>query len=927
MSDGRLVFVSYAHADKKFLDRELLPFLRQFELGEQIELWDDRLIGVGEDWYAEIADRLDHAKVAILLITKSFLASKFCLHEEVPVLLQRARRGEMHVLPLYAKPCNWKNERWLARAQMWPGGQRALSQQDAPTRDVLLTEFAQRVLGAVKGAAAVPRREGRLDVPDERHDLHRLPQTGSLLFGRSDELRLLDDAWNGGKTNIVAFTAGGGVGKSTLARVWTEMLAEDGWRGAERAFAWSFYSQGTGRMTDAETFLNEALKWFGAEGWEGRSMWDRADILAERIRRQRTLLILDGVEPLQSGKDDVDPGSVRDPGLRTLLEELAKGHPGLCVVTTRERLADLADAEEPAVLHRDLNQVSRLAGRALLRVDRVRGKDGELEAAVDDLGGHALAVSLLGNLLKDGNASPHVSGAKTLPPLVHPVDQGGHPRRVLDAWAQRLGESAELELLHIVGLFDRPTDLDAIRAAIDAKPLAGLNRRLGKANLDAVVERLRGARLLARASTHQVTLDAHPIVREHFGERLKSRHPKGRSEGHRRLYQHFKDTTDHQPNGLAKLQPLFAAVVHGCAAGLHQEAFDEVYLDRITRRKEAYLVHKLGAFAADLSCLSHFFVERWRRPQPGLTSAAQSLAIGQAGFRLRGLGRMREAVGPMEGALELSVAARDRKSAATYASNLSQVQFALGELAQAEARAREAVAHADKSGDEFQQMSKRANLANTLHQMGRISDAQVLFDEAERIQVKRQPDFPLLYSIPCYWYCDLLLTKGETGEVLRRAAQTLEWVTAEAWLLDIALDHLSLGRAHLATSLPDFTSADPHLRAAVDGLRASGVTEFIPLGLLARASFHRMRDDLALAWKDLDAVVTLVRRHGMRLFEADLALEQTRCHLAAGDEGAARTTLAKARELIESMGYGRRLPELAALEAELGDGGAAVGTA
>lgn len=84
------------------------------------------------------------------------------------------------------------------------------------------------------------------------------------------------------------------------------MLAEDGWRGAERAYAWSFYSQGTGRITDSDTFFNEALAWFGAttDEWQGRSIWDRADLLAER--RQRTLLILDGVEPPQSGDQGVD---------------------------------------------------------------------------------------------------------------------------------------------------------------------------------------------------------------------------------------------------------------------------------------------------------------------------------------------------------------------------------------------------------------------------------------------------------------------------------------------------------------------------------------------------------------------------------------------------------------------------------------------
>ena len=44
-------------------------------------------------------------------------------------------------------------------------------------------------------------------------------------------------------------------------------------------------------------------------------------------------------------------------------------------------------------------------------------------------------------------------------------------------------------------------------------------------------------------------------------------------------------------------------------------------------------------------------------------------------------------------------------------------------------------------------------------------------------------------------------------------------------------------------------------------------------------------------------------------------------------EDEARATLATARELINAMDYGRRRPELAALEGELGDGAAAMGAA
>ncbi len=64
-------------------------------------------------------------------------------------------------------------------------------------------------------------------------------------------------------------------------------------------------------------------------------------------------------------------------------------------------------------------------------------------------------------------------------------------------------------------------------------------------------------------------------------------------------------------------------------------------------------------------------------------------------------------------------------------------------------------------------------------------------------------------------------------EVERRATTTLSWVTPQDWLLDIALDHLTLARvglirAILTNPLPQPTLDLPHVAAAVNGLRAAG---------------------------------------------------------------------------------------------------------
>ncbi len=189
----------------------------------------------------------------------------------------------------------------------------------------------------------------------------------------------------------------------------------------------------------------------------------------------------------------------------------------------------------------------------------------------------------------------------------------------------------------------------------------------------------------------------------------------------------------------------------------------------------------------------------------------------------------------------MTVAAGDWNNAARYAGNLSELHLALGDLEAAEALGRAAVEHADDSGDEFHRLAMRTTHADALHHLGRTDEARALFEEAERMQAAWQPQDPLLYSLQGYQYCDLLLAAGEHGEVLRRATKALEVSTSNRWLLDIALDHFALGRALLSAG--DLPAAEPHLRDAVDGLRAAGQQDELPRGLLARAEYHLANAD------------------------------------------------------------------------------------
>ncbi len=81
------------------------------------------------------------------------------------------------------------------------------------------------------------------------------------------------------------------------------------------------------------------------------------------------------------------------------------------------------------------------------------------------------------------------------------------------------------------------------------------------------------------------------------------------------------------------------------------------------------------------------------------------------------------------------------------------------------------------------------------------------------MHAEKQPEYPVLYSLQGYQYCDLLLAQGESAEVLRRGSLMFEWRLDSDSLLTIALDHLSLGRAHA----PGSAEAAEHLKQAVGG--------------------------------------------------------------------------------------------------------------
>ncbi|MEM8950958.1 MAG: toll/interleukin-1 receptor domain-containing protein [Pseudomonadota bacterium] len=904
------VFISYSHADETWKKR----FQKQLDvLGMEgiLDVWKDRRIAAGDDWRDEIEQAIEQADVAVLLISADFLTSGFIRDEEVGPFLERRRRDGMRVIPILIHPCPWHRVDWLAKIQMRPADGREV----AAGSDYQIDKDFASIAGEIGDLLAV-RKKRRARPGSPRIDLIRLPAVGEHLLGREKELAQLDDAWADESQKIISLVAWGGVGKSALTKHWLDRLAAGGFDGADAVYAWSFFSQGTNDSEgSADEFFDHALRWFGENEPEKLNTEQRAERLAELVQSQKTLLILDGLEPLQHEAESIAlAGELKDRALSDFLERLSWQNPGLCLITTRVLVEDIRDRRNSAAPVIALDHLSDQAGGALLKVMGIEGEAGELEVASRKVQGHGLALNLLATYLRDFCDSD-IRRIDEVDLFDGDLKQGEHARRIMAAYERAFADGPERAALYLLGFFDRPVQRPLIDVLRQAPVIEGLNEPLvDQSNKDwrRTLTRLEKAGLLNDENRDE--LDAHPLVREHCGAQLKDTNEEAWKAGHLRLYEYLKAVPKkHQPDTLDEMAPLFQAVHHGCQAGRRQEALDEVYFDRISRGAEFYSTSKLGAFGADLGLVASFFDSPFEHPANDLVESARAWLLNQAAFRLRALGRLGEAVAPMQAGLGMVVDQEDWEQAAIHASNLSQLQLTLGQISATVSEA--AIKHADRSGNAFQRLVNRATIADARHQAGDLAAAQALFEEAEALQAAFQPYYPHLYSDPGYRYCDLLLTLGQADAVRERALEANEIAMRHNWPLEIALDRLSLGRAAMVLGYRD--EARRRLDQAVKGLREAGTMHELPRGLLARASFFCEVKEFTKSRGDLDEAMRIAERGGMRLFQCDAHLGYARVALAEKRHDDARERLKSAKTLVSECGYHRRDGEVEELEEAL----------
>ncbi len=321
------VFISYSNKDKEWVKDFLLANLEKNGIPCHIDYRD---FDKGLPSSVNMERAVESCEKTILIFTQSWFSSENTQFEAAMLQVIDPIGAKGKVIPIL-----------LNKVEI-PLRFKLYSHYDFSDDNKSESELKQLINDLKKEPILEEPKKKTYPPPGTKNiNIKRLPQSGYELYGRQKELKFLNDVWNSENINIVSFVAYGGVGKSTLINKWVEKMRWDNYRGAEKVYAWSFYSQGTNeRVTSADMFIAHALEWFGDKDPTLGSPWDKGKRLARLINKHKTLLILDGLEPLQTA-EKVEKGKIKDPALATLITELAKSNKGLCLISTREHVPEL----------------------------------------------------------------------------------------------------------------------------------------------------------------------------------------------------------------------------------------------------------------------------------------------------------------------------------------------------------------------------------------------------------------------------------------------------------------------------------------------------------------------------------------------------------------------------------------------------------
>lgn len=136
---------------RQALEKHLATLKRQ----HLIESWHSGKISPGSHVDEAIAHQIDEADIVLLLVSPDFLASSHCYEVQMRRALVRHQRGEVQVIPILARSCDFAEEPF-AKLRGLPRNGTAITSW--PNRDEAWTDVVLGIREALKDSADIPGR-------------------------------------------------------------------------------------------------------------------------------------------------------------------------------------------------------------------------------------------------------------------------------------------------------------------------------------------------------------------------------------------------------------------------------------------------------------------------------------------------------------------------------------------------------------------------------------------------------------------------------------------------------------------------------------------------------------------------------------------------------------------------------------------------
>ncbi len=102
------IFYSYSRKDLDMRNM-LEDHLSALRAANKISTWHDLELEAGTEWEPAILHKLDTADIILLLVSRNFIASKYCYGTELRRAIARHTEGTARVIPVILRSCDWNH--------------------------------------------------------------------------------------------------------------------------------------------------------------------------------------------------------------------------------------------------------------------------------------------------------------------------------------------------------------------------------------------------------------------------------------------------------------------------------------------------------------------------------------------------------------------------------------------------------------------------------------------------------------------------------------------------------------------------------------------------------------------------------------------------------------------------------------------------